>query len=191
MDCRGVIFGEMNSFHAGAVSAYSRKLYSEFGSIEVDDRLAYDDYVYAMRLRILRGEYLFFDDRLVKYRLGSGVSSAFHGYRQTMARTFMSALASHRQSEKDALEHQVELDDAKEMERFESLIKLWNGRTFRDRYDGCLKLKVFQSWPFRLRLLALLLLTGKLSDPVLDLCRTVKFNCDRLRWKLKHWKGVD
>ena len=179
MDWRGRVYGMMDNTGAGAVSAYSRRLYEEFGPIVVYDRLAYDDYVYALRMKILGGRELLVDSRLVRYRMGSGVSSAFQGYRRTMAKTFMSAMASHRQSVVDATAHGVELGM---LTRYEELIKLWSGNTLHERWDGCKKLGSMHSGSLRMRLLAMLLLMGRLSDPILDFGRITKLLVDKMLW---------
>lgn len=83
----------------GACMSYCfAKMAGAFGKIEEDG--AFEDHVLGRRA-ILLGEVLILDDKLIKYRVGSGVSSVLHERRAPELRSAVGRAASYRQNLRD------------------------------------------------------------------------------------------
>lgn len=85
----------------GAAMAFSRRCYTEFGRATCDPRIVMDDDVYAHRGMML-GDFVEMEDRLVRYRIGTGVSTSLWEVRRPMERCARYKLAAIDQWERDA-----------------------------------------------------------------------------------------
>ena len=75
----------------GAAMAFSRRTFLEFG--EPDDMRTVDDYVYAKRAAVL-GPEIVIPDRLVEYRLGTGITSSMWRIAGPLARSMREIVAA-------------------------------------------------------------------------------------------------
>ena len=168
----------------GAVSAYSRRLFEAFGDVAIADRLAGDDTVYAGRARILGGSILWVDKVLLKYRVGSGVSSGIMGYRAFMARGARAGLLARQQTLLDLESCKVPLSEErknairlelrKEMATIENQIQLWQGASFNERLAAFKELKPTIRGPVQ-QVIHRLLLLGRFSDPVFEFLLRIRY----------------
>ena len=130
---------------AGAVMAFSRSTYELFGDAE--NLRIVDDELFAWRARML-GPELVLPDRLVRYRLGTGISNSLWGMRKPMSRGRRDILVTLRQARLD-LERirtdmsaaradgwQTRLDDAERRTKAE--LMLFSGENFAVRREGFL-----------------------------------------------------
>ena len=83
---------------AGAVMAFHRRVYEMFGDAE--DLRIVDDELFSWRARIL-GPELVLPDRLVRYRLGTGVSNSLWRIREPMCRGRQDLVTTFRQVRRD------------------------------------------------------------------------------------------
>ena len=79
----------------GACMAYSSKIFNIFDGIVEPG--CFEDHVYGRRASLL-GEVLIIDDKLVRYRVGTGVSSVLYSRRRPELRAAQGRIASYRQS---------------------------------------------------------------------------------------------
>lgn len=173
----------------GAVSAYSRRLFDEFGAIVVSNPRTFDDTVYGGRARILDGDCLWVEQELVKYRVGSGVSSGICGYRAFMARGAYAGLLARQQTLADLETCKVALLEEKkralrsviqsEMSVIENQVQLWQGTSVGKRLEAFRRLKPTIHGLVQ-QIIHRLLLLGCLSDPIFDLIKIVKYMMDRV-----------
>ena len=84
----------------GAGMAWTRDCFEGWPEIGDDCRRSFDDIIYSMR-GVLLGPDLILTDRLVRYRLGSGETSALHSYRRPYARGQEANLAGSPQKRRD------------------------------------------------------------------------------------------
>ncbi len=126
---------------AGAVMAFHRSACDAFGGAE--DMRMVDDELFALRARML-GPELVMSDRLVKYRLGTGVSNSIWRMREPMCRSRRDLVKAFRQARRDLekvsmaeseLSEWRSLLDAGEA-RAESELALFEGKTFAARREG-------------------------------------------------------
>ena len=130
----------------GACMAYySEKLAGKFKAIEEDG--AFDDHVFARRA-ILFGKALILPDKLMKYRVGSGVSSVLFDRRVPELRSAVGRAASYRQTIRDVnfIHENGDIDDAMcseltkkysaQVDRMEFLIQLMSGKDFHSRWSA-------------------------------------------------------
>ena len=126
---------------AGAVMAFHRSVYDAFGSAE--DLRMVDDELFALRARML-GPELVLPDRLVRYRLGTGVSNSLWRMREPMCRSRRDLVKAFRQARRDLekgrmaegeLSRWRSLLDAAEA-RADSELMLFEGTTFAVRREG-------------------------------------------------------
>ena len=82
----------------GAAMAFSRRCFTEFGHATCDPRIV-DDELYACRGMML-GDFVEMNDRLVRYRCGTGVSNAILEVRRPMLRLALDWLAAVEQGER-------------------------------------------------------------------------------------------
>ena len=127
----------------GAVMAFHRRVYETFGGAE-DPRIV-DDGLFAFRGRIL-GPELVLPDRLVKYRLGTGVSNSLWRIRDSMCRLHRDQMKTLRQVRCDLgkirdrmptkalADWQSRLDMAEA--RAAAELMLFTGETFAMRREG-------------------------------------------------------
>lgn len=126
----------------GAAMAFSRRCFTEFGPAACDPRIV-DDELYACRGMML-GDFVEMKDRLVRYRIGTGVSNAFLEVRRPMLRIARDRLVAIEQGERDV----ERLDDASvwrgrladERGRAEARRDLIDGETWRIRLSGARRL---------------------------------------------------
>ena len=180
----------------GAVSSYSRKLFDWFGPIEIDDRRGGDDTTYGNRSVILGEMPLWIDQPLVKYRVGSGVTSGISGYRKFMARGAMIGLVSRCQSIIDVDKCKMPLDEParralndrfrNESEKLRISLDLWNGTTISKRWSAYKILSRGARSHFQKLVLSLLLMPHWACDPILDLMKISKYLLDRLMYRRFH-----
>ena len=129
--------------YIGAAFAVKRCLLDDFGPIEYPG--ACDDTVYTGRA-IMTGRSRTVEDDLVRYRVGSGVSTSKRNYRQTTIRGQRLIMDSQLQNLKDLefirqrlspetyLRHKQMFEDY--IRHFERSLKLWEGKSFRERLKG-------------------------------------------------------
>jgi len=128
---------------AGAVMAFHRSIYETFGSAE--DPLIVDDELFSLRARML-GTEVVMPDRLVRYRLGTGVSNSLWRIRKPMIRGRRDLLKTIRQARLDlgkvsgmmtaeGLEGWKSRLDAAEA-RAAAELMLFDGKTFAERREG-------------------------------------------------------
>ena len=127
----------------GAAMAFHRRVYETFGGAE-DPRIV-DDGLFAFRGRIL-GPELVLPDRLVKYRLGTGVSNSLWRIRDSMCRLLRDQMKTVRQVRRDLgkirdrmtakalADWQSRLDTAEA--RAAAELMLFAGETFAMRREG-------------------------------------------------------
>ena len=129
---------------AGAVMAFHRRVYETFGGAE--DLRIVDDELFAWRSRLL-GPELVLPDRLVRYRLGTGVSNSLWRIREPMCRGRRDLVKTFRQVRCDLEKArnlmpmemmsswQARLDAAEA--RAVAELMLFDGDTFAMRREGC------------------------------------------------------
>jgi len=155
----------------GAGSAYSRDTFSSFGDVE--HAAAADDEVYLWRAKML-GEVKQIDERLVRYRIGSGFSSITYDFRRRMYDNYVRTLESRRQTLKDVC-RLPEADAQKwrpivaEAERKEAaMVLLWSDAPIAQRlraYANCERGRIgTKAWAVRL----LQILPRRLSDGLVN-----------------------
>ena len=140
----------------GACMAYSRKVFLSFEKIVEEG--CFEDHVYGRRGALL-GEVLVINDKLVKYRVGSGVSSVLHDRRAPELRSAVGRLASFKQSMIDLkyMRKKSKIDEdryEKLYERYDqyivklsNLLELIGGATFLRRWKAYKNLYVSaRSW---------------------------------------------
>ena len=145
--------------------AFARCTHESFGG--ADCLRMVDDELFALRARML-GPELVLQDRLVLYRLGTGISNSLWGMREPMVRGRRDLLAALRQARRDLGkvagrmsaperdEWDARLDGAER--RTEAELALFAGETFAARLDGFRKTgpaRLLSVWQF-LRLAFLL-----------------------------------
>ena len=180
----------------GAVSAYSRRLFDCFETIEISEKIAGDDSVYGNRSVILGVTPLWIDKPLVKYRVGSGVSSGIRGYRKFMVRGTMAGLVSRKQSVIDIAKCKVPLIEStrkalvaridNEINKLQVYIDLWEGEEWSKRWAAFRILNSGEQSNFQRLIFGLLLLPHWLGDPILDLMKMSKYWLDLLKYKKSH-----
>ena len=166
LEGRELGFYEKSDGCHGAVSAYSRRCFTEFGPILYP--LAADDEVYLWRARLLNG-FKQIHEPLVLYRVGSGFSSIRRDFRKRMHQNYCRTLESRKQTlvdvgERGTMREQVELVLSDE----EAMTVLWGDDPWRKRFfayrhgqRGCFLSK---EWMVK----TLQLLPRFLGDPLLD-----------------------
>ena len=174
----------------GAVSSYSRKLFDAFGPIEISDKAAGDDTVYGNRGVILGARPLWIEMPLVRYRVGSGVSSGIRRYRQFMVRGTMAGFAARRQSMLDIDRCKAGLSETVrnalkerfrgEMGKLGTYLDLWGDTAFSKRWSAYKILRRDESSAFQKLILILLLLPRWFCDPILDAMKIFKYYIDLL-----------
>lgn len=199
IDARGRCFGlckksVLDYGPVGAVSAYSRVLFESFGDVVIKDRRTFDDTVYAGRARILGGSILWVDKVLLKYRVGSGVSSGIMGYRAFMARGARAGLLARQQTLLDLESSKVPLSEErknairlelrKEMATIENQVQLWQGASFSERLAAFKELKPTIRGTVQ-QVIHRLLLLGRFSDPIFDGMKLAKYLVGRLRTAMR------
>ena len=137
--------------HTGAAMAFSRRCFTEFGRAECSPRIV-DDELYAWRGMML-GDFVEMDDRLVRYRVGTGVSNSLLGIRRPMSRGAHDMLETLGQCErdvcklKDADAWRVRIADARE--QAEARRDLIDGASMRIRLAGARRLRMSgRVWSF-------------------------------------------
>ena len=96
----GVMRPAARGNHTGAAMAFSRRCFTEFARAECSPRIV-DDELYAWRGMML-GDFVEMGDRLVRYRVGTGVSNSLFGVRRPMSRSVHDMLEALDQCERDA-----------------------------------------------------------------------------------------
>ena len=182
----------------GAMCAYSRRLVDAFGGVCRTNRTAYDDCVYGQRMRILGGEPLFVAKSMVKFRVGSGVSSGLRKYRKFMSSNARGGIGSCDQLALDVESCKVSLSDEARATWRETLrtrkahlqayLRLLQGGTFAERRAACRELAP-TTRGLSQNLIHRLLVLGAAADPILDALQFVKYWVDRLRFKMEGRKG--
>ena len=127
----------------GALSTYSVEAMSRFEPIT--EPLAYEDQIYSRRCRMF-GKLSIIREPLIKYRVGSGVSTIQKNFRLRMARCIRAELASWRQTAKDVEWVKNELPNAdyaryrneamKSLAGLERYLYLWESDSFSKRLFG-------------------------------------------------------
>ena len=82
----------------GTCTTYATRIYREFE--EIKDPASFPDHVNTRRARLI-GDELVFKDKLIKYRVGSGVSSVLYNRRGPELRSAIGRAASYRQTLRD------------------------------------------------------------------------------------------
>ena len=129
--------------HVGAAMAFSRRCFTEFGRAECDPRIV-DDELYAWRGMML-GDFIEMDDRLVRYRVGTGVSNALFNIRRPMSRSAREKIVALAQCERDlgrigaSPEWRQKL--AEEMEQTNARLDMIDGGTLKKRIAGARRLR--------------------------------------------------
>lgn len=128
---------------AGAVMAFHRRVYETFGGAE--DLRIVDDELFAWRARML-GTELVLPDRLVRYRLGTGVSNSLWRIREPMCRGRRDMVKTIRQVRCDLENVRAGLDEGELVDwrsrldaaeaRAASELMLFAGETFAVRRAG-------------------------------------------------------
>ena len=128
---------------AGAVMAFSRRIHEFFGDAE--NLRMVDDELFALRARML-GPELVIPDRLVSYRVGTGVSNSLLGVREPMCRSRRYMIDTIHQARHDLdkvrarlpdaefASWQEQLDAAEQKARSETM--LFCGETIKERLAG-------------------------------------------------------
>lgn len=138
----GVIYPATRGNVIGAAMAFSRRCFTKFGPAECDLRIV-DDELYAYRGMML-GDFVEMKDRLVRYRIGTGVSNALFDVRRPMLRMARDGLVAIGQGERDierlgaasVLRGRL-ADDRRQAEARRDLIE---GGTLRVRLSGARRL---------------------------------------------------
>ena len=147
---RGQTLGPMAPFSAaapvGAAMAFDRRVFEAFGGVQ-DPRIV-DDELFAFRARML-GPELVMPDRLVLYRLGTGVSNSLWRIRRPLVKCAQDLLKALDQVRTDIAgadwmrdgEREMWLGRVAEREReFKARLALMEGRTFRERREAARQL---------------------------------------------------
>ena len=169
----------------GAAMAFSRRCFTEFGHAECDPRIV-DDELYAYRGMML-GDFVEMNDRLVRYRCGTGVSNALVGIRRALCRGARELIVALGQCERDLM--RLGLDDAGvakwrnvlsgEREKARSRLELIEGETMRRRLNGARKVCVSgRGWRF---LRFAFILPRWLGDPCLYVYSLARYFGRRLK----------
>ena len=164
----------------GAAMAFSRRCFTEFGHAECDPRIV-DDELYAYRGMML-GDFVEMNDRLVRYRCGTGVSNAIIEVRRPMLRLALDWLAAVEQGERDlarmrdASVWRERLADARG--QAEARRDLVGGGTWRVRLSGARRIRMSgRVWSF---LKFAFVLPRPLGSPLLFVYAVVRYLRRRL-----------
>ena len=143
---------------AGAVMAFHRGVYDAFGGAE--DLWMVDDELFALRARML-GPELVLPDRLVKYRLGTGVSNSLWRMREPMCRSRRDLVKAFRQARRDLEKARAGMSESERSEwrslldageaRAESELMLFEGKAFAARREGYRRMgpvRLLSVWQF-------------------------------------------
>lgn len=128
----------------GAVMAFSRRCFTEFGKSVCDPKTV-DDEIYARR-GLMLGDFLAMPDRLVLYRTGTGISNSLFAVRVPMSRGVHNMLVSLDQCERDAESLDSDARDtwlrriSEERKEYEIRRCLIEGSSFRIRKDAARRL---------------------------------------------------
>ena len=173
---------------AGAVMAFHRRVYETFGGAE--DSWIVDDELFAWRSRML-GPELVLPDRLVRYRLGTGVSNSLWRMREPMCRGRRDLVKTFRQVRCDLEKVQgsmstEELSDWRSRlnvaeARATAELMLFDGATFAVRREGCRRLepvRLLSIWQF---FKCAYLLPRPLGDSLLSCYAVVRYVVRRLK----------
>lgn len=197
IDGRGREFGEykkgmLDYGPAGAVSAYSRKLFDSFGPIEIVDKRAGDDTVYGNRSYILGASPLWVGRSLAKCRVGSGEHSGISNYRKFMLCGAVAGLISREQSIIDVKKCKLPLPESvcialnkrfeDESKRLRVYVDLWGGESLSKRLTAYRILCTEAISPFQRLICMLLLFPHWISDPILNSMKMSKYFFDRMRY---------
>lgn len=173
---------------AGAVMAFHRRVYETFGGAE-DPRIV-DDELFALRARML-GPELVLPDRLVRYRLGTGVSNSLWRIREPMCRGRRDLVKTFRQARLDlekirgrlpmgaSADWQSWLDAAEA--RADAELMLFAGKTFAVRREGYRRMgpvRLLSVWQF---FKCAYLLPRPLGDGLLSCYAIVRYAVRRLK----------
>lgn len=166
----------------GAVMACSRKCYTEFGDIA--DGFAADDTVYSNRAAFLGLTVHRFDEKLVRYRFGCGISTVGASYFESLHRSVIRATRTAACKIQDWMcmkgrlpedEYTNRLNQFREArQRIMDELPMWESSRFSDRWRSFRKTHpVFRlNSVFIIHLI--LLLPRFLSKPLLDFCYRMK-----------------
>ncbi len=173
---------------AGAVMAFHRRVGETFGG--ADDLRIVDDELFALRARML-GPELVIPDRLVRYRLGTGVSNSLWRMREPMCRGRRDLVKTYRQARRDLekvrnrmsseafADWQVRLDVAEA--RTDAELMLFTGENFAVRREGYRRIgpvRALSVWQF---FKCAYLLPRPLGDGLLFCYAVVRYVVRRLK----------
>ena len=146
------------SMPAGAVMAFHRRVYEVFGGAE--DLRMVDDELFALRARML-GPELVLPDRLVRYRLGTGVSNSLWWMREPMCRSRCDLVKTFQEARRDLEKVRTRMTED-ELSSWRSRLDvgearavaelmLLSGETFAVRYEGYSRMgpaRLMSIWQF-------------------------------------------
>lgn len=167
---RDICFGN-GYFYLGAASSYRRDVIVHFPT--ADYERACDDSVFTVRCAML-GKLYVIGDELIKYRIGCGETTNRTNYRKTMAKGITYCAVSQQQLllDLERIKERLSPDDYRQfresLESFyqhcQEVLKLYNGRTFRERLIGAREARCGKTFSIYNLIVHIMLLPPALAD---------------------------
>lgn len=161
----------------GAVSTYNRFLFMTAGFGGIVEPEAYEDLVFARRAQMI-GMVMSIPDKLLYYRVGSGISSIAHKRREVEIRGAKARIASCWQTRLDLevrrnkitseMFHDISQSNERWIEFSESRLRLFGGKTLSERFQGFKECSKGRKFGLGTLLFAIYVLPSYISDPVMD-----------------------
>ena len=167
----------------GAVFTYNSEKMSNAGFGNIVELGAYEDQVLARRAQMI-GKVVSIDDKLLYYRVGSGVSSILGKRRNVEVRGAKARIASCRQTQRDIVSvrgkvpeeilNEISASNERWIEFSQARLDLFSGKTFKERLQGFKRCCKGKRISIGTVLCAIYILPEWLSDPLIDTYTIIK-----------------